>query len=268
MFFAVDIGNSNIVIALMDSTGRIVASKRLVTDKQGTAGSFYIGIRKAFGLSEDDKKMNIDSKIIPLEDIEGAVISSVVPEVTDQISEAMELLTSKKALVVNYQTDMGIRIAMEHPDKVGIDLLVDAVAATMEYSGKVVIFDMGTATTCSVIDEGVYLGTIIIPGIGISNEALTQKASQLPKVELKAPKNLIGKNTIESMQSGIIYANAAMLDGLVKRVEDSLGAEVTVIATGGIAGLIIPHCERHMVYEPDLLLKGLWNIYDKFSNRE
>ncbi len=142
--------------------------------------------------------------------------------------------------------------------------MVDAVAATEEYSGMIAIFDMGTATTCSVVDEKrSYLGTLIMPGIKISQDALTERTSQLPYIRFEKPKHMIGKNTIESMQSGLIYGNAAMVDGLIERLEAEVGGEMTVVATGGIAGIIVPFCRKKIIYEPDLLLKGLWYIYHK-----
>ncbi len=258
MIFAVDIGNSNIVIAIMDDNRNVHEMRRIETAKQGLVTHFVNEIKRVFQINHE--KILVDKN---MSEIEGVVVSSVVPEVTEQIREAMKLITGKKVLVIRNDSNTGITIATDFPDKVGTDLIVDAVAARREYGGKIVIFDLGTATTCSVIDEEKYLGTIIIPGVAISNEALVKRASQLPPIEFKAPKNMIGKNTVESMQSGIVYATAAMVDGLVKRVEDTLLQEVTVVATGGIAGLIVPYCERNIIYEPDLLLKGLWYLYDQ-----
>ena len=258
MIFAVDIGNSNIVIAIMDDSRNVIEMRRIETEKQGSLHHFTDEIKNVFEIEEETilRKINLC-------DIEGVALSSVVPEVTENVSKAMELITGKKVLIVKNDIRTGIKIATDFPDKVGTDLIVDSVAAMMEYGGKIVIFDMGTATTCSVVDEGTYLGTIIIPGVAISNEALVKGASQLPPIEFRAPKNLIGKNTIESMQSGIVYASAAMVDGLIQRVEVNIHAKVTVIATGGIAGLIVPYCEKKIIYEPDLLLKGLWYLYYK-----
>ena len=261
MIFAVDIGNTNIVMALMDEQANVIEEKRIETFKQGDVSYFQKEIQRVFDWQ--DGFLTAAGQKEEVRKIRDTVISSVVPEVTGKIRKAFETLTGKGVLVVTNAVETGITIATDEPDKVGTDLIVGAAAAVMAYSGKIVIFDMGTATTCSVIDEGTYLGTIIIPGVAISNEALVRRASQLPPIEWKAPQHLIGKNTIDSMQSGLIYANAAMVDGLIKRVEDELSSKVTVIATGGIAGLIIPHCERTIIYEPDLLLKGLWWIEQK-----
>ena len=263
MIFAVDIGNSNIVIAVMDKNKNVLSSKRIKTRKRAGTKDFISEIEEVFGVSE--RHFHVDGGVkVAKEEIEGSVIASVVPEVTRKIRKAMETITRKDALVVRNHIDPGLKIEMEMPaEKIGTDLLVDAAAAAEEHKGKIIVFDMGTSTTCSVVDNGTYIGTIIMPGVAISHEALAEKASQLPKVEFAAPGRLVGKYTVESMQSGIIYANAAMIDGLIKRVEDHLGEKAVVIATGGIAGLIVPHCEREIIYEPDLLLKGLWYIYHK-----
>ncbi|MGN0205135.1 MAG: type III pantothenate kinase, partial [Coprococcus sp.] len=184
--------------------------------------------------------------------------------ITDVVKGGIELLTGITPMVVGQGIKTGIRIAIDRPAGLGTDLVVDAVAASEEYNGPLAIFDLGTATTCSVVDEQrSYLGTLIMPGVVISQEALTEKTSQLPHIRFEKPKHMIGKNTVESMQSGLLYGNAAMLDGLIDRVETELGRKVTVIVTGGIGSLIVPFCRHEMIYDPDLLLKGLWYIYYK-----
>lgn len=253
MIFAVDIGNSNIVIGLMDDERKVRFSGRIRTDRQKTREEFMI-----------DLKTLLDIYHITMKGIRGVIISSVVPELTDVVREGMALLTGLTPMVVGLGIKTGIKIATDHPASLGSDLVVDAVGATEEYPGTLAVFDMGTATTCSVIDtDRTYLGTMIMPGIRISQDALTDRTSQLPYIRFEKPKRMIGKNTIESMQSGLIYGNAAMVDGLIERLEENLGREITVIATGGIASLIIPHCKRKIIYDSDLLLKGLWYIFNK-----
>lgn len=161
-------------------------------------------------------------------------------------------MTGLTPLVVGHGIRTGIRIATDHPASLGSDLVVDAVAATEEYSGTIAIFDMGTATTCSVVDgRRSYLGTLIMPGVKISQDALTERTSQLPYIRFEKPKHMIGKNTIESMQGGLIYGNAAMVDGLIERIEEELGCGVTVLATGR-------HCrsDRAPLPEEDYLRSG------------
>jgi len=253
VIFAVDIGNSNIVIGLMDGQRHVCFSGRVRTDRQKTKEEFMIDI-----------KTLLDIYHVSMEGVRGVIISSVVPEMTDIVYAGMKQLTGYKPLVIGMGIKTGIKIATDHPASLGSDLVVDAVAASEEYPGTLVIFDMGTATTCSVVDENrTYLGTMIMPGIRISQDALTERTSQLPYIRFEKPKRLIGRNTIESMQSGLIYGNAAMIDGLIERIEETLGKKVTAVATGGTAGIILPHCKKEIIYDPDLLLKGLWYIFHK-----
>lgn len=253
MIATVDIGNSNIVIGLMDENKKLDFCGRIRSLRDKNMEEFVIELKTLLDVYQ--KTMS---------GVEGVIISSVVPELTDTVSRGMALLTGKKPFVVGRGTKTGVSIATDHPASLGADLVVDAVAASEEYSGPVIIFDMGTATTCSVVDENkTYLGTLIIPGISISLDALSSKASQLPYIHLEKPRHLVGKNTIESMQSGILYGNAAMLDGLIDRIEAEYGRSMTVVATGGIAGNIVPLCIHKIHYDPDLLLKGLWYIYQK-----
>ncbi len=258
MIFAVDIGNSNIVIGLMDDSRKVVFSGRIQTDRQKTKEEFMI-----------DLKTMLDIYEVSAEGVRGGIISSVVPALTDVVRDGMTMLTGVTPLVVGSGIKTGIKIATDHPASLGTDLVVDAVAAAEEYPGPLVVFDMGTATTCSVIDEKrVYLGTMIMPGIRISQDALTERTSQLPYIRFEKPKHIIGKNTIESMQSGLLYGNASVIDGLIERIEEELGRAVTALATGGIAGMILPYCRKKVIYDDTLLLRGLWYIYHKNAKSE
>lgn len=258
MIFAVDIGNSNIVAGLLDEQRKVHFNGRIRTDRRKTREEFMIELKNL-----------LDIYHISMQEINGVIISSVVPELTDVVKEGMALLTGKSPIVVGHGIKTGIQIATDQPSALGTDLVVDAVAAAEEYGESegfpkvLAIFDMGTATTCSVVEDKTYLGTMIMPGIRISQEALTEKTSQLPYIRFEKPKHLIGKNTIESMQSGLIYGNAAMVDGLIERLEDTMGKEILAVATGGIAELIVPYCKRKILLDSDLLLKGLWYIFHK-----
>jgi type III pantothenate kinase len=253
MIFAVDIGNSNIVAALLDDKKEVQRLGRIASDRQKTKGELVTELKTLLCLDE-----------MSISEIEGGIISSVVPELTGVVEEAILFLTGKQPIIVSHTMNTGIEIATDYPNKVGCDLIVDAVAAVAEHTGTLVIFDAGTATTCSVVDEKhTYLGTIIVPGIKVAEDALIEKTSQLPEISYETPRNLIGKNTVESMQSGLVYGNAAMIDGLIERIEQELQQPVTVIATGGIAGVVVPHCRHEIVYDADLLLKGLWYLFYK-----
>ena len=158
----------------------------------------------------------------------------------------------------------GLNILIDNPAQLGSDLVVDAVAAIAAYPKPIMIFDMGTATTLSVIDsKGNYLGGMIIPGISLALEALSSRTSQLPRIRLDTPKKLIGSNTIDCMKSGTIYGNASMLDGIIDRVEKELGESPTVVATGGLSRSIVPYCERKIICDDNLMLKGLFILYQK-----
>lgn len=255
MILTLDIGNSNIVVSGIRNF-KTIFSGRIKTDKNYSEEDIASHIDFIFKLN----KVNAG-------DFKGAVVSSVVPCVTEKTAFAAEKLIDKKAYIVGKDIDFGIDIKMDNPDKVGEDMLVDAAAALYEYEPPMLIFDLGTASTCSVIDKnGSYIASIIAPGASISLKALTECTAKLPKIKLDKPGSILAKNTEDSMRSGIIYGNAAMIDGICDRVFDELGYEARIIATGGIGGLITPYCRHDVVYEPDLLTKGLSIFWEKVNN--
>lgn len=256
MLCVVDIGNTNIVIAFMEGSDKICFTERIITRRDLTKENF----KKEAAQIIDESNYNTG-------DISGVIISSVVPEITQNVKQGMAELTGLNVMVMGCGLNLGLKINMDNPEKVGSDLMADAVAVIEEYKGVSVIFDMGTATTCSVIKDNEYMGTIIIPGVAISQAALSEKASQLPEMSIEMADDikirLMGKNTVESMVSGMIYGNAAMIDGIIERIEDEMGEDISVVATGGISELIVPHCKRKIALDKNLLLKGLWYTYRK-----
>lgn len=201
--------------------------------------------------------------------IEGGIISSVVPELKIVMGRAMEELTGKRFLVVGSGIKTGLNIKMDNPSQLGADLVADAVAALSKYQPPLVFFDMGTATTLSVIDrQGSYIGGMIIPGLRLSVDSLSARAAQLPYINLDGPEQLIGTNTISCMQAGAIYSNAAMIDGLLERVEEELGEPVTAVATGGLMAAVLPYCKRKVDYDENLMLEGLRILYHKNCTRQ
>ena len=198
------------------------------------------------------------------EEIEGSIISSVVPNLTEVIKNAVEQVTGKEPIVIGPGVKTGLKIMIDDPAQLGADLVVDSVAGIAEYHVPLVIFDLGTATTICVIDKNKnYLGGMIIPGVEISLNSLVTRTSQLPKINLEPPRKLIGSNTIDAMKSGIMYSTACGIDGMIEKIEKELGEKVTVVATGGIAKKIIPLCQREIILDDELLLKGLRIIYYK-----
>ncbi len=252
MIFAIDIGNTNTVIGCMDGL-KPAFVERLSTDSTKTALEYAIGFKtvlEMYGITPSA--------------IEGSIISSVVPPVTGLVRDAVQKITGKPVTVVGPGVKTGLNILMDNPAQVGADLVVNAVAGIAEYPLPLVIIDMGTATTISVVDDRKnYIGGMILPGVKISLDSLTANTSQLPRISVESPKRVIGKNTIECMKSGIIYGQAACIDGVVSRIEKELGQKATVVATGGLAGRIIPHCVHEVILDDALLLKGLMLIYQK-----
>lgn len=252
MILAIDIGNTNIVLGCIDGEKRYFI-ERLSTNKTKMEMEYAIDI-----------KMVMELNGVKPGDIEGAIISSVVPPLTKILNEAVRKIIKKDALIVGPGIKNGMNILMDNPAQIGRDLIAVAVGAIAEYKLPVAIFDLGTATTlCVVDDKKNYIGGMIMPGIKTSLNALAENASQLKEIDLDAPRRLIGKNTTECMRSGMIYSNAAAIDGIIDRVEEELGMPVTVVATGGLAKLVVPFCRREIILDEDLLLKGLWVIYEK-----
>lgn len=252
MILAIDIGNTNIVVGCIDDE-KIYFIERLSTVRTKTELEYAI-----------DLKTVLDIYHIKRTDIEGCIISSVVPQITNVAKLAAEKILKKEALVLGPGVRTGLNILLDNPGEMGADRVADAVAALTYYPVPLVIVDMGTATTVSVVDEKKrYLGGMILPGVRVSLDALTSRASQLSGISIEEPKRLIGKNTVDCMKSGILYGNAAAVDGIIDRIEEELGQKVTAIATGGMSKKIIPHCRREIIQDEDLLLKGLLVIYEK-----
>jgi len=250
MILTIDIGNSNIVLGGVQGD-EIAFEARLRTEASKTSDQYCV-----------DLKILLDVYQVRPEDIEGAIISSVVPQVLNSFQTAVKKLTGKQSLVVGPGIKTGLDIRLENPGQTGADLVVADVAALREHKPPLIIIDMGTATTISVLDKtGAHIGGCIIPGVRISMDALTDKTALLPGLQLDQPKRAIGRNTVDAMRSGIMMGTACMLDGMVERMEQELGCKTTVIATGGIAKFIIPLCKTPIIYDKDLLIKGLAALY-------
>ena len=250
MILTVDIGNSNIVLGGVEGE-KIVFEARLRTEATKTSDQYCV-----------DVKILLDVYGIRAEQIEGAIIASVVPQVLNSFQTAIKKLTGKTSLVVGPGLKTGLNILLENPGHMGADLVVADVAALREHKPPMIVIDMGTATTMSVLDKnGAHIGGCIIPGVKISMDALTDRTALLPGLQLDQPKRAIGRNTVDAMRSGIMMGTACMLDGMVERMEQELGCKTTVVVTGGIAKFIVPMCKTPMVYDKDLIIKGLAALY-------
>lgn len=254
MLLTIDIGNTNVTIGLFDEK-KLKFVLRLSTDTKRTAEQYALEIKAIAELNGEDMK-NID----------GAIISSVVPELTSALKRAVKMLTGTSAMVLGPGIKSGLNIKIDNPAQLGADLVAGAVAAIDKYKLPCLVMDLGTATKISVIDSnGVYRGCTISAGVGISLDALAGSASLLPTVNLDLDTcPSFGTNTVQSMQAGIILGTSSMLDGLCDRIEESLGEKIaTVVSTGGNAENITKHCRRKTIFERDLILEGLRLIYNK-----
>lgn len=252
MILTVDVGNSNVVFGTFEGD-RLQFVARFSSTQNRTADEFAVLLKSI---------LDIHNVCIP--EIEGTIISSVVPPITGTLGRAILLLTGKEPMIVGPGMKTGINILIDNPAQLGSDLLVDSVAAAAKYPKPVIIIDMGTATTLGVLTEtNAMIGGAIMPGVKISLDALSDKTAQLPHIAFEAPEKAIGKNTIDCMQSGIVFGNACMLDGMIERFESEIGKICTVVATGGLSKEICRHTKRSIIYNEHLLLEGLYILYNK-----
>lgn len=252
MILAVDIGNTNIVLGCI-ANDEILFEARIATDLIKTSDQYCAELKNMLELFE-----------VKVGDICGSIISSVVPPVLNSFKTAIRKLTGHTPLVVGPGIKTGLNIRMDNPSEVGSDLIVAAVAAIADYGAPLLLVDMGTATTITAVDaKGSFVGGCICPGVKISMEALTGRTAQLPGISLDEPVAAIGKNTRDCMRSGIMYGAAGQIDGLLDRMEAELKDPAKIIITGGISKFIMPLCKHEMIYERNLMLKGLNLLYKR-----
>ena len=255
MILAIDMGNTNIVIGCVDEE-KVLFEERLATDLSKTELEYVVIFKTVLELYGIEK-----------EKVTGAIISSVVPQLVNIIKSAVYKLIKVEPMVVGPGVKTGLNILMDEPRRVGSDLIVDAVAAINNYGTPLIVIDMGTATTMSVIVRKVnYIGGVMKPGSKVSVDSLVSRTAQLQRISLDAPDKVIGKNTINCMKSGVIYGNASCIDGMIDRLAEEMGeglSDIKVVATGGLARVILPQCRHNIIQDDELLLKGLKIIYDK-----
>ena len=252
MLLAIDMGNTNITLGVYDGQElRFVF--RIATDIARMRDQYAADMLAFFRLHE-----------LEAQQFEGAIVSSVVPLLDRTVCDAVEMITGKRPLLVGPGTKTGINIRIDNPAQLGADLLVGAVAAVSKFGSPCVVWDLGTATTVSVVGENnTFLGGAIMAGVATAVKSLVSNASLLFDVSMEAPKSVIGANTTSCMQSGCIYGTAAMIDGMNRRIFNELGYETPIVVTGGLARDILPHCQGRLYYDDNLLLEGLRIIYEK-----
>lgn len=253
MILVMDVGNTNIVLGVYDEK-KLIVHWRMATDKEKTSDEFGMFIVNLF------KNEQLD-----MEEIEAVIISSVVPPIMYSLEHAIRKYLKVEPVTVGPGIKTGINIKYENPREVGSDRIVNAVASYEMYGGPLIIVDFGTATTfCTINSKGEYLGGVICPGIKISVEALFQKAAKLPRIELVKPDTVIGRNTVASMQSGIVYGYVGKVDYIVRRIKKEMNEKnIKVIATGGLARLIASESETIDEINAFLTLEGLRIIYER-----
>ena len=250
MLLTVDVGNTNIVIGILNGK-TLINSGRLSTDIDKTADEYAMTIYSFLQLNN-------------ALDIDGAIISSVVPALVRTLVDAIKTVCNVEALVVGPGIKTGLSIKIDDPAQLGADLVVGAVAAKEKYPQPTIIFDLGTATTGFVLNKNAdFIGGIITTGVKTSMNALTSGAALLPQIDISAPKKIIGTNSIECMKSGCVIGTACMLDGLIDKFEAELGETATVVVTGGLGEAISENCTHDMIIDKDLLIDGLRIIYEK-----
>ncbi len=252
MLLAIDIGNTNLTLGVYDESV-LLFTARLSTDTRLTRDQYAVAIKDVLALHDTDYR-----------DIEDCIIASVVPTVATSVANAISLLCHIVPLELGPGLKTGLNIKIDNPAQLGADLVAGAVGAISEYTLPCIVIDMGTATTVSVINsEGQFVGGSIAAGVMLTLKALTENTSQLPSINLSAPPSVIGRNTVDCMRSGLILGTASMIDGLIERISEELDEIPTVVATGGLSKEIITHCKSEIIYNENLLLEGLREIYEK-----
>ena len=256
MILAIDVGNTHVVMGVLEEL-ETKDMFRLQTNPNRTDSEYAVLMNQMLSLTGYKRT-----------DFEGAIISSVVPPLTGIMKSAIKLITGCDAMIIGPGVKTGLNIRIDDPATLGADMVVGAVAALHKYTAPMIVIDMGTATTISVLDKnGSFIGGSITAGVNLCLNALSTGTSQLPKIDLNYTGKAIGTNTVDCMLSGAVYGTAGMLDGLIDRMEEELSSKATIIACGGLAPMIIPHCRHEIILEDDLLLLGLGLIYKKNARK-
>ncbi len=252
MILTLSVENTHLVMGCF-SGDTLLFTSRMATDRNKTGNEYAISFKSILELHEIDRGS-----------IRGSIVSSVVPALIHEIKAALRLILGKEPLVVGPGVKTGLNILMDNPATLGTDLVGNAVAAAAEYPVPLIVIDMNTATTMLALDgQKRFVGSVIAPGVALSVTALAAACDQLPCVCVEAPREVIEKDTVDCMKSGIVFGTASMLDGMIARMERQLGSTCTVLATGPHAATIVPHCTREITVDEHLLLKGLKRIYDR-----
>ncbi len=256
MVLAIDVGNSTVTIGLFTVEGTLQFRATMKTVKDSTRDQYAMDLLNIFRLYNAD-----------MDGVTGTIISSVVPPMTTELTRAVRLLTGKLPLVVGSGIKTGLNIIAEAHGQLGADIVASCVAAIDKYPSPLIMIDMGTATTLSVLKQNTYEGCVICPGLHIGVEALSQRAAELPHISIEPPPSILGRNTVDAMRSGAIFGHAAMLDNMIERLEAATWKAETVVMTGGSGVIVRKHCKRDIIFDANLLMDGLYLLYQKNAQR-
>ena len=256
MLLVIDVGNTHITLGVFDQK-KLKATFRMTAKQPRTSDEY--------GIQLCNLLLNRDFDIREIEDV---IISSVVPDIMHSLGSAIVKYFHVKPIVPT-TLDMGLRIHTEHPKEIGPDRIVDAVAAYEKYGGPVIVIDFGTATTYDVVSgDGVFEGGVISPGIRTSARALWGDAAMLPEIEIKKPDSVIAKETVSSMQGGLVFGYIGQTEYIIRKIKAAGFADAKVVATGGLGNIIVPETDVIDIYDPNLTLEGLRLIYEKRKKAE
>lgn len=252
MVLTIDIGNSTTDIGLFDREGALRFRAALATERNATSDQCAMSLTSLFALYRADARA-----------VSGAILSSVVPSLTANMCGAVERLTGKTPLLIGPGVKTGLNVKADLHDQLGSDIVACCVAALAAYPAPLLVIDMGTAVSMSYLRKNSYEGCIIMPGVQVALEALSEQAAALPHISIEPPAHILGHNTVDAMRSGVVYGNASMIDGMILRLEEEGAPVTTVVATGRSAPEVLKYCKREILYDTDLLLRGLYLIYLK-----
>jgi len=253
MILAADIGNSVTTVALFDEEGRLAVRSCVATDAHATQDQFAVTLFSVFQLYQVDPRQ-----------ITGGILASVVPPVTASLAGAVERLIGRPPLIVGAGLKTGLNIKADLHTQLGADIVAYCVAAVDKYPSPVIVVDFGTAVTFSALKGNVYEGCVIAPGVRVGLEALSRRAAELPHISLAKPAaDILGHNTEDAMRAGVVYGNASLVEGMLLRLEEAVGPAAAVVATGAVMDDVLPYCRRNLIRDPDLLLDGLYLLYQK-----
>lgn len=256
MIFTVDIGNTVVTMGLFTPEGDLHFRGSIKTDKNKTPDQIAIDVLDMFRLKRAD-----------IMSVTGAVVSSVVPPMTAAMADAIRQLCGVRPMVIGPGVKTGMNIRADIHNQLGSDIVAYSVAALQKYQAPIIVIDMGTATTFSYLGESTYEGCVIAPGLRISLEALSGRAAELPHISIEAPGSILGRSTIDAMRAGVVYGHAGMIDSLIQRLEEAAAPAATVVMTGGHAKPILKHCKRDILYDENLIIDGLYHLYQKNQDR-